>query len=61
MIPKYFIAFFISIALVFSSAPVSAEESGGLLPPKNPDSVQWFEWGENAFELARRDNKPILL
>ena len=23
--------------------------------------IQWHEWGEEAFELARRENKPILL
>jgi hypothetical protein len=23
--------------------------------------VQWHEWGEEAFEKAKRENKPILL
>lgn len=61
MIPKFFIAVFISATLVFSNAPLFAEESAGLLPPPNSSSVQWFEWGANAFEAARKDNKPILL
>lgn len=31
--------------------------------PSYPESqtVQWFEWGPNAFELAKKEEKPILL
>ena len=38
-----------------------ARASSSYLRSAQHQPVQWHEWGEEAFELARRENKPILL
>jgi uncharacterized protein len=38
-----------------------ANASSSYLRSARHQPVQWQEWGEAAFELARRENKPILL
>jgi uncharacterized protein YyaL (SSP411 family) len=39
--------------LIFARSPYLLQHA------ENP--VEWYEWGEAAFELARRENRPILL
>jgi hypothetical protein len=39
--------------LIFARSPYLLQHA------ENP--VDWYEWGEQAFEAARRDNRPILL
>ncbi len=38
-----------------------AQASSSYLRSAMHQPVQWHEWGEEAFELAKRENKPILL
>src|SRR5213083_3209536 len=38
-----------------------ARASSSYLRSAMHQPVQWHEWGEEAFELAKRENKPILL
>src|SRR5260221_6994632 len=38
-----------------------AQASSSYLRLAMSQPVQWHEWGEEAFELAKRENKPILL
>jgi hypothetical protein len=39
--------------LIFARSPYLLQHA------ENP--VEWYEWGDDAFELARRENRPILL
>src|ERR1700746_387618 len=38
-----------------------ANASSSYLRSAMHQPIQWHEWGEEAFELAKRENKPILL
>jgi len=38
-----------------------ADETSPYLQQHADNPVQWFPWGEEAIDLARRENKPILL
>ena len=38
-----------------------AQASSSYLRSAMHQPIQWHEWGEEAFEKAKRENKPILL
>jgi uncharacterized protein YyaL (SSP411 family) len=38
-----------------------AKEKSPYLLQHAHNPVEWFPWSEEAFEIARRDNKPIFL
>src|SRR2546430_10194118 len=38
-----------------------AAETGPYLQQPAPNPVEWYAWGKEAFERARRENKPIHL
>ena len=58
-------------ALLLWPSPLSAAQEGRLNRLANEDSpylrqhaknpVDWYPWGKEAFEKARKENKPILL
>src|SRR5215831_19379952 len=51
-----------SSAFIFSSMPnrLALEKSPYLLQHAN-NPVDWLPWGEEAFEKARREDKPVFL
>lgn len=38
-----------------------AEEKSAYLVQHALNPVNWFQWSQKAFEIAKRDNKPIFL
>ncbi|MBI4398418.1 MAG: thioredoxin domain-containing protein [Candidatus Omnitrophica bacterium] len=53
MLKKLF-SFTSLLLVIFSFQPPA-------IPQTTSQGIQWFEWGENAFEYAKKENKPILL
>ncbi|MBL4727597.1 MAG: thioredoxin domain-containing protein, partial [Rhizobiaceae bacterium] len=58
------------LALIVTSTigPVTAAENPRLVEAASPylrlhapDKVQWYQWGEEAFELAKKRNLPLLV
>ncbi len=47
------ISLLIPVFLIFSAVPACSQEA--------PTGIQWFDWGKNAFDYAKKENKPILL
>ncbi|MBI4972123.1 MAG: thioredoxin domain-containing protein [Candidatus Omnitrophica bacterium] len=60
------LVFIVLILFFLPHRPLAAEESiavssSPVVAPSNAAAIQWFEWGTNAFQLAQKENKPILL
>jgi len=58
----------VSARITAEGAPEESQQANRLANEKSPyllqhaeNPVKWFPWGEEAFEKARRENKPIFL
>jgi uncharacterized protein YyaL (SSP411 family) len=60
----------VTVGTLLSAEPKTTEKTGGwrLAAESSPylrlhadNPVEWYPWGEEAFEKARRENKPLFI